>query len=203
VNEIVQLPEPPRTGGKPLIDCLTQRHSTRSYAPDPLPLQELSGVLYAAFGLSRTHAGTGIGKDGSHTAPNACNSQSIDIYVGLPEGVYLYEPHAHELQSLLAEDIRPKLHHPAQGFVLDAPVHLFYVVDYSRMVLLGTGEWDKQVLPFADSAFMAENVYLYCASAGLATVVRALIDRKLLAETFGLRADQHVTLSQVVGYAAS
>ena len=199
----IRLPEPQTTGGMPLLDCLSQRHSTREYRRDDVPLQELSNLLWAAFGVTRPDAGTGVGHAGSHTAPCACNSQSIDIYVGLPQGLYLYEPHAHELQPVLAEDVRPYLDHPAQRFVLDAPVHLFYVVDYSRMVLFGTGEWDKQVFPFADSAFMAENVYLYCASAGLATVIRALLDRPKLAEVFGLRPDQFVTLSQTIGYGAA
>ncbi len=199
----IHLPEPQKTGGKPLMDCLNERHSTRAYKRDEVPPQELSNLLWASFGVTRPDSGTGIGHDGSHTAPCACNSQSIDIYVALPKGLFLYEPHAHELQPALAEDIRPHLDHPAQRFALEAPLHLFYVVDYSRMVLFGGGEWDKQVLPFADSAFMAENVYLYCASAGLSTVIRALLDRKRLAEVFGLRPDQFVTLSQTIGYAAS
>jgi SagB-type dehydrogenase family enzyme len=199
----IHLPQPQTTGGMPLLDCLRERHSTREYLRDEVPLQELSNLLWAAFGLTRPDAGTGVGHAGSHTAPCACNSQSIDIYVGLSQGLYLYEPHAHELQLVLAEDVRPYLDHPMQTFVLDAPVHLFYVVDYSRMVFFGTGEWDKQVFPFADSAFMAENVYLYCAAAGLATVIRALLDRTKLAEVFGLRADQYVTLSQTIGHGAA
>jgi nitroreductase len=201
--DTIRLPEPHTTGGKPIMDCLSQRHSTRAYSREVVPPQELSDLLWAAFGVSRPHVGTGIGKAGSHTAPCACNSQAIDVYVALPEGVYLYEPHAHELQPVLADDIRPSLDHPAQRFVLDAPLHLFFVVDYSRMVLFGDSEWDKQVLPFADSAFMAENVYLYCAAAGLSTVIRALLDRPKLAEVFGLRPDQFVILSQTIGYAAS
>jgi len=183
----------------PLMDCLRERHSTREYSRREVPLQEVSNLLWAAFGLSREHAGTGIGKPGSHTAPTACNSQAIDIYVGLADGVYLFEPHGHELRGLLAQDIRPSLNMPYQEFVLDAPVNLVYVADRSRMV--STEEWAKEVFPFADSAFLAENVYLYCASAGLETVIRAMVDRELLAKVLGLGPEQLVTFSQPVGYA--
>jgi nitroreductase len=195
----MNLPKPQTTGGKPLMDCFLARHSTREYSRRDVPLQELSNLLWAAFGLSREDIGTGIGIAGSHTAPNACNAQAVDIYVGLPDAVYLYEPHAHELRGVLARDIRPSLFIPEQAFVLDAPINLLYVGDRSRMVMAGDFEW--QVFPFADSAFMAENVYLYCASAGLETVIRAWVDRPLLAEVLGLRPDQIVTFGQPVGYA--
>jgi SagB-type dehydrogenase family enzyme len=199
MEEVIHLPEPQKTGGKPLMDCLRERHSTREYSRREVPLQELSNVLWAAFGLSRQEVGTGIGIAGSHTAPSACNSQSIDIYVGLADGIYLYEPHAHELQGLVAEDIRPSLFMKEQAFVLDAPVHLLYVGNRSRMVMAADRDW--QVFPFADTAFLAENVYLYCASAGLETVIRAMVDRELLAKVLRLTSDQIVTFAQPIGYA--
>ena len=199
MEAIIQLPEAQKTGGKPLMDCFLARHSAREYSRRELPLQDLANLLWATFGLSREHAGTGIGIPGSHTAPNAFNAQAVDIYVGLPDAVYLYEPHAHELRGVRAKDIRPSLFCPEQAFVLDAPVNLLYVGDRSRMVL--SGDWEWQVFPFADSAFMAENVYLYCASAGLETVIRAMVDRPLLAEVLRLRPDQIVTFGQPVGYA--
>ena len=198
MDAIIELPQPRTTGGKPLMDCLKERHSTRTYTKEEVPLQELSNVLWAAFGLTRQDAGTGIGIPGSHTAPTACNAQSVDVYVALPDGVYLYKPHAHVLQPVLAGDIRESLFHPAQAFVLDAPVHLLYVVDQARTISGGT--WDRQVMSFADSAFMAENVYLYCACAKLGTVIRAMIDREKLSELLQLRPEQMVTLSQTVGY---
>jgi len=199
MEEVIRLPEPQTTGGKPLLDCLRERHSAREYSRRELPLQELSNVLWAAFGLSRPDAGTGLGMAGSHTAPTACNSQAIDIYVGLSDGIYLYEPHAHELHGMVAEDVRPHLFCKEQAFVLDAPVHLLYVGNRARMVR--SGDWDWQVFPFADTAFMAENVYLYCASAGLETVIRAWVDRELLAKVLKLTSDQVVTLAQPIGYA--
>lgn len=200
MEQVISLPEPQTTGGKPLLDCLRERHSTREYSTKEIPLQELSNLLWAAFGLTRPDAGTGIGIPGSHTAPTACNSQAIDIYVGLPDGVYLYESHTNELRGVLAEDIRPSLYMKEQAFVMDAPVNILYVADRSRMVM--NGDWEWQTFPFADTAFIAENVYLYCASAGLETVVRAMVDRQLLAKVLRLKPDQMVTLAQTVGYAA-
>jgi SagB-type dehydrogenase family enzyme len=199
MDQVIHLPDPQTTGGKPLMDCLRERHSTREYSRREVPLRELSNLLWAAFGLTREHAGTGIGIPGSHTAPTACNSQAIDIYVGLADGVYLYEPHAHELQGLLAEDIRPSLYLKEQAFVMDAPINMLYVANRSRMVM--ADDWAWQAFTYADTAFIAENVYLYCASAGLATVVRAMVDRERLAGVLHLGPDQMVTLAQTVGYA--
>lgn len=200
MEQVIHLPEPQMTGGKPLMDCLRQRHSTREYSKREVPLQELSNLLWAAFGLNREHAGTGIGIPGSHTAPTACNAQAIDIYVGLAGGVYRYEPHANELQGVLAEDIRPSLYSKEQAFVMDAPINILYVAYRSRMVM--QGDWDWQTFPYCDTSFIAENVYLYCASAGLETVIRAMVDRELLAKVLRLAPDQMVTLAQTVGYAA-
>ncbi len=199
MEQAIHLPEPQKTGGKPLMDCLRERHSTREYSTREIPLQELSNLLWAAFGLTREHAGTGIGIPGSHSAPTACNSQAIDIYVGLADGVYLYEPHTNELRGVLAEDIRPHLYVKEQAFVMDAPVNILYVANRSRMVM--ADDWAWQAFTYADTAFIAENVYLYCASAGLETVVRAMVDRDKLADVLRLGPDQMVTLAQTVGYA--
>jgi len=101
MEQAIWLPQPQTTGGKPLMDCLRERHSTREYSRREVPVQELSNLLWAAFGLTREHAGVGIGRPGSHTAPTACNYQLIDIYVARADGVYLYEPHGHELRGVL------------------------------------------------------------------------------------------------------
>lgn len=198
MQETISLPAPQTSGGMPLMDAIRERRSTRNYSTREVPLEELSNVLWAAFGLSRAYQGTGIKVLGSHTAPTAHNSQTIDVYVARADGLYLYDPHAHELRGVLAEDIRACTDHPTQRWVADVPVILLYVADLSRM--RRATDWDKQVYPFADSSFISENVYLYCASAGLATVVRALIDRERLAEVMALRPEQVVVLTQPLGY---
>ena len=194
----IDLPQPVTTGGLPLMDALRARTSTRGFDTREVPAQELSNLLWAAFGLSRPHRGTGIDAPGCHTAPAAHNWQEMDLYVATPAALYLFEPESHWLDPLLASDIRAYTAHAVQPFVLDAPLILIYVADLARMD--DASEWDKEVFPWADTSFMSENVYLYCASAGLATVVRALFDRAALSEAMQLRPSQLVTFSQPVGY---
>jgi nitroreductase len=195
----IELLEPRVTGGMPLMDAIRERRSTRKYgATHPLP-QELSDILWAAGGLTREYAGTGIRTTGSHAAPAAHNWQEVDLYVATQDGLYLYEPLQHRLEGVLSQDVRHLTAHEEQPFVLDVPVILIYVADLARM--LDASDRDKGIFPWADSAVMAQNVYLYCASAGLATVLRALFARPPLAEAMRLRPDQVITFSQPVGYA--
>jgi nitroreductase len=194
----IRLPEPRMAGGKSLMDALKQRHSTRKFSTTPLSLQELAEVLWAAFGLTREFAGTGIHTPGSLSAPAAHNWQEIDLYVATAAGLHRYEPRGHRLEGVLGQDIRHLTAHQEQPFVLDAPVILIYVADLARMS--DASDWDKGIFPWADTAVMAENVYLYCASAELATVVRALFARPPLAAAMGLGPDHLITFSQPVGY---
>ena len=88
----IQLPEPRTTGGMPLMDAIKARHMHQEVQPTPLSLQELSDVLWAAFGLTREYAGTGIHTTGSHAAPAAHNWQEVDLYVAVADGLYRYDP---------------------------------------------------------------------------------------------------------------
>ncbi len=187
--EPIPLPKPKMTGGKPLMEALKERHSTREFSTEKLPLPVLSNMLWAAFGINRPESG-------KRTAPSAMNDQEIDIYVASEDGLYLYEAEAHALQIILEEDIRAKT--GKQAFVAEAPVNLVYVADYSKM---GDGsDESKREYSAADAGFIGQNVYLFCASEGLATVVRAWIDKPALKEAMKLRPDQHIILSQTVGY---
>ncbi|MEJ8826722.1 nitroreductase family protein [Variovorax humicola] len=85
-----------------------------------------------------------------------------------------------------------------QDFVASAPVNLVYVADFDRMVEVDMR--DRPFLAGADAGGIAQNVYLHCAAAGLATVKRAAIDRRALAEALGLRRAQRIGLAQTVGY---
>jgi nitroreductase len=196
--EIV-LPAPGSTGGKPLMDAIKERHSTRKYGSAVPSPQELSDLLWGVFGLTREYAGTGIHTPGCHAAPAAHNWQEVDLYVATADGLYLYRPREHRLEGVLAEDIRYLTAHEEQPFVLDVPVILIYVADLARMD--DSTDQDRAIFPWADSAVMAENVYLCCASLGLATVLRALFHRPPLAAAMGLRPEQMITFSQPVGYA--
>ena len=184
----LELPKPQTDGGRPLMQVLKDRKTSREFSGESLPPQVLSNLLWAAFGVNRP-------ADGRRTAPSAHNWQEVDIYVVTAGGAYLFEPKTHSLKPALAEDIRKST--GTQAFVADAPINLVYVADYSRMV--DASESDKTSYSAADTGFIAQNVYLFCASEGLATVVRGGVDQSL-PKLLKLRPDQHITLAQTVGY---
>jgi SagB-type dehydrogenase family enzyme len=185
----IQLLKPQLDKGRPLMQVLKERSSSRSFSKEKLPLQLISDLLWAAFGVNRPETE-------KRTAPSAMNWQEIDIYVAMSDGLYLYDAKAHMLKPIVSEDIRAITGH--QEFVKDVPVNLIYVADYSRM---GTAaKEEKDLYSATDTGFISQNVYLYCASERLATVVRGSVDRQALARVMKLRSDQKVILAQSVGY---
>lgn len=185
----IQLPKPQLDGGKPLMQVLKERKSSREFSTEKLPMQVLSNLLWAAFGVNRPDSG-------NRTAPSAMNMQETDIYVATADSLYLFDAKAHFLKAVLGQDIRSMT--GRQPFVSQVPINLIYVADFSKMSR-ATNE-DKEFYSAAHTGFISQNVYLYCASEGLATVVRALMDRSALAKVMKLRADQKITLVQSVGY---
>jgi len=185
----VKLPAPQLKGGMTLMQTLQQRKSEREFSPKELPLQVISDLLWAANGINRPESG-------HRTAPSAMNMQEIDIYVAKADGLYLFDAQRNMLIQVAAEDIRALT--GKQPFVKDAPLNLIYVADVSKMGK--TSGADTDFYAATDTGFISENVYLYCASAGLATVVRGSIDKPALAKAMKLRPDQKIILSQTVGY---
>ena len=184
----IPLLKPPTGSGNPLMQLLWKRQSSREFSSEPLPVEVLSNMLWAAFGINRP--------DGKRTAPSAKNQQEIDIYVATAKGLYRYDAKANLLKPILAEDVRGVT--GRQPSVKEAAANLIYVADYSRMGAYAEDE--KLFYSAADTGLISENVYLYCASEGLTTVVRANIDRPALAKAMKLRADQKIILAQSVGY---
>ncbi len=184
----ITLEEPRKTGGMPLMEALDNRQSIRSFSRDELSSQDLSNLLWSAFGINR--------EDGRRTAPSARNWQPFDIYLIMADGWYVYEPTDHSLIRLGEEDLRE--YAGGQDFVRTAPVNLFYVSDYERISAVRPEM--RELHSATDVGFIAQNVYLFCASEGLATVVRGAIDRDMLHEVLNLRPEQRVILGQTVGY---
>ena len=176
-------------GGKPLMQVLKDRKSMREFSPKELPLQVISDMLWAACGVNRPDSG-------HRTAPSAMNMQEIDIYVAEASGLYLFDAKANMLIPILSEDIRALT--GKQPFVKDAPINLIYVADLSKMSKLSAENID--FYSATDTGFISENVYLFCASSGLATVVRGLVDKPVLVKAMKLRLDQKIILAQTVGY---
>jgi nitroreductase len=185
------LPPENSRGGMPLMEALSKRRSSREFAPDPLPPQVLSNLLWAAYGVNRP--------DGGRTAPSALDAKEIDLFVALPEGAYRYDAPSHELKLVSALDVRRVTGY--QDFVDEAPLDLVFVADHARMHMVPAGQ--REAFAHTAAGAIAQNVYLFAAGNGLATVIRAWIDREAIANALGLTHDQQVLLSQTVGFPAA
>ena len=185
----VQLPTPRTDGGKPLMQALKLRATSRAFAPEPLPPQTVADLLWAAWGINRPG-------EGKRTAPSARNWQEIDLLLVDAGGAWRYDATANSLAPLVSGDLRHLT--GGQDFVKDAPLTLVFVADPARMK--GSEAASREAYAYADAAFISQNVYLYCASEGLATGVRAMVDRPALAKALGLGADRIVVFAQSVGY---
>jgi SagB-type dehydrogenase family enzyme len=185
----IKLPAPQTDGGKPLMQALKERRTMREFSSRELPIQVMSDLLWAACGVNRPDAGL-------RTAPTAMNMQEIDVYVVTAAGVYLYDAKANSLEPVLAGDIRETT--GKQPFVKDAPVNLVFVADLSKMERLNAVS--KDFYAATDTGYISQNVYLFCASAGLATVVRGWLDKPALEKAMKLPAGRKVILAQTVGY---
>jgi SagB-type dehydrogenase family enzyme len=185
----IKLPSPQTEIGKPLMQVLKLRHSNRNFDPKSLPQQELSNILWAAFGINRPESG-------KRTAPSARNWQEMDVYAVLKEGIYRYDAAANSLVLVVEGDFREVT--GTQPYVKDAPLNLVYVADYTRME--GSDE-NRLINSCIDARLIAQNVYLYCASQELATVVRGSFNKEKIIEAFKLKPEQRPVLTQTVGYA--
>jgi len=195
------LPKPEKEGGKSLLAAIQERRTTRNISSKELPLQVLSNLLWAAFGVNRERAA--FNKPG-RTAPSASNSQEIDLYVALPEGVYVYEAVPHRLMPVVAGDFRRRA---GRGRAATAPVNIFYIVDLTRYDTgpdqpdraIGNPEVQKSYY-YTDTGFIAQNVYLFAASQGLAAWFHNCEKENTIGE-FKLGPQQRVLFAQTVGYA--
>jgi hypothetical protein len=199
--EPITLSKPEKDGGKSVLASLQERKTIRDISPDPLLPQTLSNLLWAAFGVNRPEMGL-MGKPG-RTAASASNSQEIDLYVALPQGVYLYEAIPHRLTPVVSGDFRAR---SGRRAAVTAPVNIFYVVDLTRYVV-GKGQPDPHIgdpevqksYYYVTTGLIAANVFLFAASQGLAAWFHNC-DRENTAKEFKLRPEQRVLFAQTVGY---
>jgi len=190
-TDISVLPPPVIPPQATLADALSRRASARAFASDPLSAEQLSALLWAAGGVNRPTVG-------GRTAPSAHNWKEIDIFAVLAQGSYRCNANDHRLELVKAEDLRSLT--GTQDFVGRAPLNLVYVADFERAVPATSDE--RHFLIGADAGCMAQNVCLFCASTGLVTVVRGLVDRKRLAQALSLKPTQRIALAQTVGHPA-
>jgi len=195
VAQTMALPKPRTSRGSPLLDALAHRQSVREYAATKIPDQLLSDLLWAACGVNRPDSG-------KRTAPSTMNSQEIDIYVAREDGLFRFQPETHSLTLIMAKDLRALT--GRQPFLATAPIDLIYVADLTRLAVHkpsgGMSENDGPSYAFCDTGFIAQNLYLFCASEGLGTVVVGNVDRDALGSAMGIQSTQRITLTQPVGY---
>jgi len=185
---VISLPTPQKDGGKTLMKTLEGRRTTREFSNESLPPQVLANLLWAAFGINRPESG-------QRTAPSAMNSQEIDLYLALSNGLFRYNPKENQLERILEQDLRPRA--GGNDSFREAPLTLIFVADLPRLA-----KAKPETRPFYaafDAGCICQNVYLYCASEGLGTVVHDL-DRTALASAMKLGPEQQVILAQAIGF---
>lgn len=185
----VQLVPPDTNSGVPLMKALNHRMSTKTFTAQTIPLEKLSNLLWAAFGINRPDSG-------KRTVATAVNCQDIDIYVVLKKGVYVYKAKEHILVPVLDRDVQSLA--ATQEYAQVAPINLIYVSDYAKMA--DRFQAKKPIYAAFHAGAISQNVYLYCASEELGTVVRDSVDRAKLREVLKLRKDQFIVMGQSVGY---
>ena len=187
-DSLKKLPPPERDKGMALMKALDNRHSERSFSKKEIPDQTLSNLLWAGFGINR--------ESGKRTAPSSQNIQDLEIFVASKAGLHRYVADKHALKLKLDKDIREKT--GEQDFVDEAPIDLVYVSNHNKVEDGSPSEFTQGV----HTGCIAQNVYLYCASEGLACVVRGYIDKEALRKAMNLEDYRHITLSHTIGYPA-
>lgn len=188
-SDILILPEPQTEGGTSLMHALKERRSQRAFSAEKLPVQTVSNLLWAAWGFNRPESK-------KRTAPSASNRQEIEVYAATDSCLYIYDAETHGLRLVFSKDIRAQI--GRQSFIKKAPLTFIYVADHTKMQKVRPDL--RNYLSAANTGFIAQNVYLYCASEGLATVVFHNIYKQKLAEVLQLNELQYITLAQSVGY---
>ncbi len=174
----INLPKPEKKGGMPLMEALDKRSSYRDFSTEEIDNQTLSNLLWAAWGYNR---------EDKRTAPSAKNNQDVDLYVVKKSGAYLYDARNNKLVQVNTEDVRKSM--GKQYYVWAAPVNIAFVVDKTK----------ADPASSITSGFISQNIYLFCASEGLGTVVRGFFDPVEVSKALKLKDTQVPVLTQTIG----
>lgn len=180
-QETIILPEPTKSGGMPLMEALSKRQSHRTFNGQELDNQTLSNLLWAAHGFNRPD---------KRTSATSQNRQEMEVYVAFKDAVYLYDAKENKLLLKVKDDVRASLGQP--NITEQAAVTLVFVANMDKASNREAG--------FIDAGAISQNVYLYCASAGLGSVVRASFKKPDLHDALKLTSDQEIAIVQPVGY---
>ena len=195
MKNTIKLPEAQKDLQFPLMKAIEIRRTKRKWKDEKLTDQEISNLLWAACGITSKASKRGKSR---RAAPSACNSQEIKIYVAVADGLFLYDEEQHQLVKILPDDIRAAI--GTQKMMQSAPVGLIYVSDYTKLKSFFFRNDDQRWMTSAtDTGFISQNVYLYCAAAGLSTAILGLINRSKLHQRMGLNDHERIVYTQVIG----
>lgn len=184
------LPAPQKSGGMPILQVLSERHSVRSFDSRMITDRQLSDLLWGAIGINR--------EDGKRTYPSCMNLQEIRLFVFTAEGVSEYLPAEHALKEMVKGDHRA-LVAGRQDFVMQAPVSLVIVADMTKF---SNPDDRARTMAAVDAGIVCENICLTATGLGLATVPRASMETEKIAALLGLDSTQLPLMNNPVGYAA-
>jgi SagB-type dehydrogenase family enzyme len=195
MNDFIKLPEPQKDLTFPLMKAIEKRRTKRKWKKDSLSQQEISNVLWVACGKTMEESKRSKSR---RTVPSSRNSQTIKVYVATDKGLFNYNENSHGLHLIKSDDIREELTN--QKMMKDMPLGLVYVSDFSKLKgYVGTDNNRKLFVAGTETGFISQNVYLYCASAGLNTAVIGLVNRDKLHATMGLVDNEKVIFTQAIG----
>jgi len=205
-KSIIELPAPKSNKSDTVFNVLKKRETVREISDKKIPLQIISNLLWAANGVNREK---GPFRIAGRTAASASNSQEIDIFAVMEEGIFLYDAFKNCLIQVAAGDLRHLSINVGQSeMITGTPLNLIYVADVDKLVHTSgfqePGLHDPEVQKsyyFVDTGLIDGNVYLYAASIGLASWFHNC-NRKELEQKLKLRSDQHVLFGQTIGYPA-
>ena len=186
----IELPSPIKTGGKPFMETLNDRQTLREFSDLEFSNQKVSDMLWAAYGINRPD-------QNKRTAPSARNVQEFEIYVILKGGIYVYDAVNNILIGIAEGDHRAEI--GRQDFVATAPMILVFVADFSKYSE-NMDEQTKNIYAGIDCGYISQNVYLYAASEGLATVVLGSIHKDKIKNLLLLSDSKKAILAQPIGY---
>jgi SagB-type dehydrogenase family enzyme len=193
----IALKQPNTNGGAPLIQAMQNRISTRQFASENVTLEDLSGILWSAYGINR--------EAGGRTVPSAFGIYPLKIYVVMANGIYQYQPEKNELTPIVQGDYRQYTGDDMSPYAATAPLNLLFYADFSKYKTGNEGL--DTFLAGAGDRFVAVNtgtciqdVYLYCASEGLKTVAHGTINEAKMKELLQLDDQHKFVIAQTIGY---
>ena len=182
---VIALPEPARSGDTSVEEALQRRRSIRAYTPEPLPLDVVAQLAWAAQGVTDSATGFRAAPSAGATFP-----LEIDLLIhgtpGLEDGVYRYLPSEHALQQRISGDQRHAVHEAAlrQPAILSAPLVMVIASVTERTAARYGARAERYV--HMEAGHAAQNVSLQGVALNVGSVVIGAFDDAALAAALDL-----------------